>query len=543
MHFARHLIIAWFCLWATFGRSEAPTTADYAHHNLHNFIVTSATFEHAAAMGYRYVTTHDEFEVPDDPAYRNIGLIRLHNAAVSPIRIQERKSDGKLFVSYHFFAGTTPEGLNPVALSHGLRRINTGYGEPYPMEAADLELLKGLGAARLDLGDLDFATATYADLLDHFHTAWPLENETYRSANVRCNWQSRRVVADMVASTLGNIDWTAYSALFFDTLLGGVNKATNANYGGDGTYADGLEGKMAFVQAVADFVRDPAKTGTDRPYQVFTNVYDPIMRSPIKRWFASGQLRLDHHYFEKGSKEPGSVRLRRGTILGQQYANGVVPGTTQPAYVNRDRDGNLVDKHAYLPAHLVSLDDTHSWSRHRRHEPDFDHAAFFAQHLDACGTAGIQGSWFGWYGEDCITHTDTLGRPIYPPALQLLRALPNWDNLHRIPVPPYRDYHENDARSWDGQVYRSSLSFASKDIIYSRHPDTGEVFVVFLKPDAYLSLRPGESLAAACLSNALFSRTTEDALTFLRQESDGTTVTLTNPSLVGRGFRLTLKTP
>jgi hypothetical protein len=70
----------------------------------------------------------------------------------------------------------------------------------------------------------------------------------------------------------------------------------------------------------------------------------------------------------------------------------------------------------------------------------FDHAAFFEQHLDACGTAGIQGSWFGWYGEDTVTIKDTEGRLIHSNACQLLRAIPNGDNMRRIPVPPFESY-------------------------------------------------------------------------------------------------------
>jgi hypothetical protein len=529
---------------ATILASCATTTAqaqeafDFPNHHLHNFHVSDRTYEHAVAMGYRLVPSSNSVDRESNPAYGRLGLIRNHNSHICPLRIHVRKSDGKLFVTYHGHAGTTEEGLNPVALANGIRRKNTGYGRRTEMNADDLRMLKGFGAARLDVVDLTMVNVSYEEIQKRFHTSWPLEDSRFKSCNVLCNWQSRKVVDDMLQATLENISWGEYDALFFDSLSGAARKTTNAEFGGRGTYPTGLDGKLAFVKAVVEFVRDPAKTGRPRPYLVSTNIYDPLGRTPARAWYGTGQLRLDHYYFEKGSKDADSYLTQHGYVLGRQYANGVVPGTTQPAYVYLDESGNLVDPEAYLPANLVALDDAYTWSMRVSREPDFDHAAFFDQHLDACGTAGIQGSWFGWYGEDCVTVKDTEGRWIYSNACQLLRAIPNWDNVRGVPVPPFRTYSAADKRKWDGAVYQSTHSYASHDVVYSRNPDNEELYVVFRNGGAIVSLLPGESLVEARFVNPWFSKTDEDALGSLRYDSQQRAIKLTDSRQLGRGIRI-----
>jgi hypothetical protein len=249
-------------------------------------------------------------------------------------------------------------------------------------------------------------------------------------------------------------------------------------------------------------------------------------------------LRFDHYYFEKGSKGAGSDLMEHGYQLGTQYANGVVPGTRQPAYVSRDETGKLVQPEAYLPADRVALDDAYTWSMRVSRKPGFDHAAFFDQHLDACGTAGIQGSWFGWYGEDAVTIQDTEGRLIYSNACQLLRAIPNWDNMRRIPVPPYGEYSPTDARTWDRKVYRSPQSYASHEVIYSWNPDSEELYVVFRRAGAVVQLRAGERPVAACFVDPWFSRTSADALPSLQYDSAQGTLRLADPAQLDRGLRV-----
>lgn len=46
------------------------------------------------------------------------------------------------------------------------------------------------------------ANAGYEEIQKRFHTSWPLENREFKSCNVLCNWQSRKVVEDMLAAKL-----------------------------------------------------------------------------------------------------------------------------------------------------------------------------------------------------------------------------------------------------------------------------------------------------------------------------------------------------
>ena len=518
--------------------AQAQDAFDFPNHHLHNFYVSERTYEHAVAMGYRLVPASSSVDRDSSPAYGCLAVIRNHNSHICPLRIHVRKKDGKLFVTYHSHAGTTEEGLNPVALGNGIRRKNTGYGRRTEMDTDDLRMLKGFGAARLKVGELTMGNVSYEEIQKRFHTSWPLENSQFKSCNVLCNWQSHKVVEDMLQATLENIPWGEYNALFFDSLSGGDRKTANAEFGGRGVYPTALDGKLAFVRAVVEFVRDPAKIGRPRPYLVFTNIYDPLGRTAAKTWYGTGQLRLDHYYFEKGSKDSGSYLTHHGYVLGTQYANGTVPGTNQPAYVNRNGSGELVDPEAYLPANLVALDDAYTWSMRVSRKPDFDHAAFFDQHLDACGTAGIQGSWFGWYGEDYVTVKDTEGRLIYSNVCQLLRAIPNWDNMRGIPVPPFKAYSSEDERKWDGSVYQSTHSYASRDVVYSRNPDNQELYVVFRNDGATISLLAEEALVDACFVNPWFSKTGENAISSLRYDSERREIRLADTGKLGRGIRI-----
>ncbi len=271
---------------------------------------------------------------------------------------------------------------------------------------------------------------------------------------------------------------------------------------------------------------------------MFTNIYDPLGRTATKTWYGTGQLRLDHYYFEKGCKDPGSYLTNHGYVLGAQHANGVVPGTTEPAYVTRDDEGKLVDPEAYLPANLVALDDAYTWSMRVSRKPGFGHDAFFDQHLDACGTAGIQGSWFGWYGEDYVTVKDTEDRLIYSNACQLLRAIPNWDNVRGITVPPFGTHSATDHRKWDDGVYQSTHSYASHDVVYSRNPDNDGLYVVFRDEDATVTLLPGEALVEACFVDPWFSKTAEDAIPCLRYNAERQAITLTDSEKLGHGIRI-----
>ncbi len=498
---------------------------DFPNHHIHNFgtsVKNTAQHEHALAMGYRLVVSAK----PDDPKYAALKVIGLSNAHVCPVRIYREKATGETYISYHSW-GQNPPGHSAFATLQGFSRK---VSKRYPIAAEDLELLKGYGAAKLDIGDLTVANATYDELSRRFYTSWHIESRDWQGFNILMNWINKRVVHNCVQVGMEYFPWSRYQALFIDSLGGSVRnvRVTNADYFPGGTYATRGEGSLACLSAIIAFARDPEKTGQPEPYLLFTNIYDPLGKTNRKlgalKWYGQDILRFDHYYFEKGG-------------VGTQAANGVVPGTTEPAYVDFGEDA-LPD--SYLPARLVAFDDVYGWSRKREFLDDFDHAAFFEQHLDACVTAAMQGSWFGWYGEDNITRKDAAGKYIYTNALQLLRALPNWDNMAGVPVPAFEDYKDTDERKWDGSAYSSPNSYVSRDAVYSRNPDSGELYVVFTSAEGVVRLRPGEKAVAAFFVNDWFVKTDESAMDSLRFDAAAGTLTLTDPSRLGQGIRVTL---
>ena len=516
-------IVFFATFWIPLSASAAEAgPVDFPNHHLHNFgtsVRKLAIYEHALAMGYRLVV----HEKPASPKYAKLRLIGTSNASVCPIRIFKNKRTGKTFVAYlgHL---RDANGNSALAVLHGLKRR---VGQRRPLTTKDLKLLKGYGAARRPIDDLTLANATYDEIRRRFYTKWLISSGQWVGFNVPMNWINKAVVRNCIKGMTTYFPWSRYQALFFDSLGDGAVdlRVTNANYFPGGTYASRHEGHLAFVKAVCEFARDPAKTGQPYPYLLFANIYDPLSKVNRKlcalKWYGENILRFDHYYLEKGA-----IR-----------ANGVVPGTTKPAYVDLGRNA---PRHAYLPARLVAFDDVYGWSRKKRYLAHFDHAAFFEQHFKAAVGAAMQGSWFGWYGEDLVSKRDASGKLIYTNACQLLRALPNWDNMVHVPVPAFRRYKKTDARRWNGRVYVSPNSYASREVIYSRNPDNGELYVVFRARNAKVRLRSGEKLVAAFFVNDWFVKTDEDALPALRYDRASQTVTLADASKLSRGIRMTL---
>ncbi len=102
------------------------------------------------------------------------------------------------------------------------------------------------------------------------------------------------------------------------------------------------------------------------------------------------------------------------------------------------------------------------------------------------GKAGAVGSWYNWFGQftlnDRISYTDITQLPAW---LKLIRCIPGWDNLRQIPFV---------ARVWDGFVYQSTYSYISSNIIYSRHPKTDKIFVVYLTTNGILTIGENEQI-------------------------------------------------
>ncbi|BBO17633.1 conserved hypothetical protein [Candidatus Brocadia pituitae] len=106
--------------------------------------------------------------------------------------------------------------------------------------------------------------------------------------------------------------------------------------------------------------------------------------------------------------------------------------------------------------------------------------------------AGIHGAWYNWCGDGMPEFHDI--SEIHP-RLKLIRCLPNWDNLNKVTLPD---------RAWDGSVYRSTKSYASGDVMYSRHPVTEKLFAVFLTLSGAITLNAGETVTTVQRANSHF---------------------------------------
>ena len=491
----------------------------FPNHHLHNFAWSDGMTWHAKAMGYYFAGPRKS----DDPAFADIGIIRMLNARVGPVRVQIQQSTGKVFVSYLPTFCDASTGRSILAQEHGLQR--SGY-ERYPITQADWEILSGYSAARKDPSRLRLEDLDHATLKEYFLLTWIVRSGDWVGFNFSANWQSKKVVADAVRIVTETMPWEKYDALFFDS-FGSPDLLTCANsrFGGMGAYADRREGQLHFVKSVTEFARDTAKTGRDTPCMVFTNIYDPKSNGcrDILKYYGENILRLDHYYYEKGG-------------LGTQAPNGTIPGTDIPAYIDPDNPSH------YLPAGKVALDDVYGFNRSDFDSKDtYERTAHFYQHLDACGTAGLYGAWFGWYGEDYVELKDKEGKIIYTNDLQLLRAIPNWDNMAGIPIPAFSKPAESDVRHWDGKVYKSPRSYASEDVIYSRNPLTDELFVVFRTLDGVVQLQAGQTILHAKLADDWFRPTDTDMQSSLSIRNNQLRLKSTAADILGKGIRLTIR--
>ncbi len=118
--------------------------------------------------------------------------------------------------------------------------------------------------------------------------------------------------------------------------------------------------------------------------------------------------------------------------------------------------------------------------------------------------AAVNGSWFNWYGRFSGTGDKIPITNIYevPHWLQLIRVVPNWDNLSGVDLAN---------RSWNGENYKSTNSEINEHIIYSRQPETQKLFAVFLDGEGEIELKEGETVVSVQRVDALFCETKEAA--------------------------------
>ncbi|WP_155316270.1 hypothetical protein [Desulfosarcina alkanivorans] len=458
------------------------------NHNLHNFRTSVSATKHAYAMGYAFVS---EAKI-EDSLYENIKLIKNYNVRGAPFRIYKEKATGVLYISYRWFEGST---LNPLAALHGIERTNKRF---YKIEEPDFEIITSYAAAIGDLSGLTHHNLTMEDIESKFDTYWPLEDDRWFACNLTANWKSRKVVRQIVSIVIDSFPWETHQGLFIDDFVYNTTaQIYNDNYGGEGTYASWSDGQLDLVSTITKYARNTDFTGQQEPTAIFANIWNPTQSSVLKTksvWYADNTLRLDHYYYEKGGFQ-------------SQAPNGVVPGTNEPAYVDP-----MNPTGAYIPANKISLDDVYAFNNTLSDRKDnYNKDQHFDQHLDACGTAGLNGAWFGWYGEDGVDLEHQENR-IYTNDLQLLRAIPNWDNIAGVDVPDFNAPSSTDERRWNGEEYKSIYSFASADVISSLNPLNNELYIVFRSLDGTVQLPSGKQIETAYFVNELFEKTSENAL-------------------------------
>lgn len=123
--------------------------------------------------------------------------------------------------------------------------------------------------------------------------------------------------------------------------------------------------------------------------------------------------------------------------------------------------------------------------------------------------------------------------------LKLIRVISNWDNLTNVPLPD---------RSWDGSVYKSSRSYISSDVMYSRHWKSNKLFAVFMSTNGVVKINDGETITNIKSVDDYFIETGDASTDFIitgneiRLKSSVTIdVDSTNNQTKGKGYIFNLK--
>jgi len=150
-----------------------------------------------------------------------------------------------------------------------------------------------------------------------------------------------------------------------------------------------------------------------------------------------------------------------------------------------------------------------------------------SRNLAMAATAAINGGWMSFFGRWGGTDGAISYKQVYevPDALKFIRLIPNWDNKQEVPL---------EDRHWDvaSKTYQSTNSYADLGIIYSRHPDTEELYVVFLNRTSFIQLRSNESVSEVWSTDGTFAKTS-------RADSE---FTITGPNIylasaeLGKGY-------
>lgn len=485
-------------------KNQAVDKANLFHHHIHNFYLNDSdksnpnylvTQSHALAMSYDATTHYLTNKLPGE--MDSLKRILLHSAYYIPFSIDFDKHEVKYTVSY--LDANNRSTVNP-------ERI---VWRSYPMDSTDIELLQGYGCA----SSRDYMSISTTSTLDDANKLYRIDKVFKR---VIVNWQSKFVVEDLVKKTIQSLQIGRYDYLFFDDLPRNPGECLNKDYGGKGHYSSWKEGQLAFLKTVTETVH--AMHGRlGLPIKVFGNIWSPYADADTAKWYANKTLRLDHYYFESGG-------YSRQDLLYGQAANGTDPETGLPAFV--------LNSGGYIPANLMSLGtkipSMYALVRDATSEGAED---YLMQHYKAAGIGATQGSWFGWYGETSVNKTNSEGKLIHTNAMQLLRAIPNWENLAVVPLA---------MRKYDKlkNIYTSPRSKFSNNVIQGWNPVNNEIYAVFRTTTGQMDLL-GKTVVSIKFVDDYFNKTDEDARSCVGISNNLMTLKCANKT--EKGMRITIQ--
>jgi hypothetical protein len=194
-----------------------------------------------------------------------------------------------------------------------------------------------------------------------------------------------------------------------------------------------------------------------------------------------------------------------------------------PDIVAQEKEGtNFVTDERIFNTGLITKDRVVSTNPNRFGEKD---------NREVAAVAAINGAWFSWFGRFGGTGDMPNFRNVYelPARLQLVRRVANWENLNSIPLSK---------RSWDGNIYRSPLSYISQDIIWSTHSKTGKIFAVWLSQQGIVQLPASSKLKSVFRADSLFIES-RDGRADIQVTDNG--LKLINQSGLTKGYIITIE--
>lgn len=473
------------------------------HHHIHNFYMNDwdktkpnylAVQNHALAMSYEATTHYLAKSLPGE--IDNLKRILLHSAYYTPANVYFSKKQVKYYPGY--MDSNNYSTINPARI----------VWDAYAYDANDIAIFKGFGCAALSNYSSVSVSTTEENAKKMFRT-----DKDYGLFVL--NWESKYVVDELVAKTIKTLQTGRYDYVFFDDLPKNPGTCLNKNFGGKGFYPNWKEGQLAFLQRITDAAH--SMTGRKKsPIKVFGNIWSPYSDGQSAKWYAEKKLRLDHYYFESAGFAPAD-------FLYGQTANGRDPETGLPAYIPITG--------GFIPANLISLStNLNTMYAYASGKTELKSTYAF-QHFQAAGIAAKQGSWFGWYGETSVDKTDTTGAFIHTNAMQLLRSIPDWENLASVPLS---------SRQYDKatNVYSSPNSKISNQVIQGVNPANNEMYVVYTNQSGQVDLQ-GKTLQSASYVDDFFKKTGVNALSCLTVSNGKLILKCANK--LEKGIRLTLK--